>query len=551
MNIVSANAARPSLGDAREALAKVRNGCRDPKRFVRTFHLTREDDSVGLMRLTPHQQVVLDALVEHRFVLVVKYRQAYVSTIALAWLLGEVEYGPGLHGVFMAERRETAEDVFRRAANAYIAQPAWQRVPSVRSGLRGIEFDHGGGVLSRLQVMTAGAGGGVPALGQSVSRAVFTEFGFWRNQARVIGHLFPTFLKRPNARICGESTPGAHNCGYHKLVMANWGLPPVDSDEEDLRRYHVVFLPWWEDPTCVARGRDGQPLDPRGFRTDSDEDALVEAMPGITAGHLLFRRQLLDGEFDGDARLFESKYPRSVYDGWYSTLRPVFPEDDLKALLGASRPDCVIDGAWEEPILGHQYGLFVDPNSYGSAGDPSAHTLIDLTDRIEVGAWSGRVDPVAYADVLARLGKRFNNAMIVVEANAAACVTALCLSGYPNVWRSDTNPDHPGYYRTRNAVDRAHGAFVRMMREKRLRLHSRAGIQQCLAYDGTSAHGKADEEEHHYDRVVTYLMAADLISTMPVIVPRRPLVDPLTGAMSVAGFKALDKALARRRGPGI
>ena len=550
--------ASPSRAEVQATLKAIREGCEDPLRFCPTFWLTREDDSIGFLNLTPHQRLVLLALIAHRFVLVVKYRQAYCSTVCLAWLLGQVEYTPGIHGVFMAERRESAEDTFRRVSNAYAAQPAWQKVPSIRDGLRGIEFDHGQNIRSRLQVMTAGAGRGAPALGQSVSRAVFTEFGFWGNQKRVIGHLFPTFLKRPNARIVGESTPGSHGCGYHKLVMANWRVPNVVDNDDlpaedlDLRRYHVVFLPWWEDPTCVARHGDGRIMDVSGFRPDRDEDKLIEAMPGITAGHIMFRRQLLDAEFDGDERLFESKYPRSIYDGWYSTLAPAFPEEDLKALLAQARNDCGVEGSWEEPIPGHRYAIFADPNSYGKAGDPSAHSMWDLDDRIEVAAWGGRKDPVAYAHCLARLGKRFNDAMIVVESNAAACVTALCLSGYPNVWRADDNPDHPGYYRSHNAVDRAHGAFVSQLRAKRMRMHSHEGIQECLAYDGSIKHGKAaDGSDTHCDRVITYLMAADIMSRMPVVVPKRPLVDPVTGGMSVAGFKALDKAMRKKQGTQI
>lgn len=535
---------------------------RDPERFVRTFHLTREDDSLGLMDPTAHQMLVLRALMEHRFVLVVKYRQAYISTIALAWLLGQVEYTPGLHGVFMAERGGSAEDTFRRAFNAYMAQPRWMRVPATRAGLHGIEFVHKG----RLQVMTAGAGQAAPALGQSVSRAVFTEFGFWRNQRKVIGNLFPAFLKRPHARIIGESTPGPFGCGYHELVMANWQVPNVDEAAEqavfdanplaapDTRRYHVVFLPWWHDATCVARGDHGI-IDASGLVIEQSEYALMEAMPGITRGHLLFRRQLLESEFGGDHRLFESKYPRDVYSGWYSSKTPAFPEEDLRAMLPDSVTDCAMDGAWEAPEDGEKYWIFVDPNSYGRSGDPSAHSVFRVGQRREVAAWSGRIDPVAYAHVLARLGRWFNNATIVVESNAAACITALMGTGYVGVWCADDNRDHPGWYRTANAKDRAHGAFVQLLRAKdasRLHLASREGIQQCLAYDGTGAHGRSSEgAEHHYDRVAVYLMAADLLAKMPVPVLVRPLVDYATSSLSVKGFKALAASRARKQGTQI
>ena len=480
------------------------------KQFARTTVITRENSSVGYCEPTAMQVEVFDALDMYRFVNVLKHRQAYISTSAWQWLLSQVEYTPGLGGQLIANRKEVAEDIWQRALYAYQQQPPEIKVPAGSEGLRGIRFSHNG----HLTISTAGSD--TPAIGASIDRLVCTEFGFWRNAKLATSHLFPSFAKRPNARGLIESTPGYHGSAHHELTLASLGAAGSDTPH----MFHTIFLKWWLDPTCVDAAE--------GLQLDNSEVALVEKLTGITPGHVAFRRRMLS-LFGGDERLFASKYPSSPYDCWFTTSTPAIPAAPLLEQLSFVEPDHTV-GWVPEYDPSTVYVIAADPNSYGESGDPSAYTVWDVARAREVAAWSGRLDPVKLARVLAGMGASLGNCTIIVESNAPACITALVAMGYPNIY--STSQSHPGWYATKQSIDRAHGRMVTAILDKQFQLCSRQGLHQLMAYDGQ----KKRKDGHHWDRVVSYYMVADFMTTHPARLRPPP---PQSGRMSVSDFKKL------------
>ena len=53
-------------------------------RFVQICRIVRENETIGCLEITPNQQLVLQACMDHRWVMVKKYRQAKEGT-ALAF----------------------------------------------------------------------------------------------------------------------------------------------------------------------------------------------------------------------------------------------------------------------------------------------------------------------------------------------------------------------------------------------------------------------------------------------------------------------------------
>lgn len=491
-------------------------GAREPSRFLRVCMLLREDQQLALMEPTEHQQLVIRRKALHRWLNVDKYRQAYQTTSAVFWLLGQVEYNPGITGVLIGDKYATSQEAWDRAWYAYQEQPSSIKVAAESIGAKGMRFRHGG----RFQILTARSE--APGIGKGIDRLVCTELGSWPNQQIALTHLFPTVNKRPRSEVIVESTPGEHGSPHHQLTMKSIAR---DSDSQ----FHTIFLPWWQDKTCTLpiatafrltneehRIRDHVIQVAKSLAQEEDR-TMHDAEKGyITDEHFMFRRVRLDTEFFGDVRLFAAKYPISIYDGWYTTSAPAIPQEPLLRLLesGMSVDDggAPIGVAWEEPENDCEYLLCADPNSYGSTGDPSAYTLWHLWDCREVGAWSGRRDPSEFAHDLARIGKRFNNALIVVESNAAACITELVNSGYPNVYFNNDEATHPGFFMTGPGKDRAHRHLVFRLRhaEERFLVRSKAGLHQLLSYDGR---GKR-RRDHHFDRVITYLLAATVMETM-------------------------------------
>ena len=165
---------------------QARKALSDPRRFVRVCQILKENEDIGFLDPTGAQLQTLNAAMAHRWVIVNKYRQAKQTTLAVMWLLGQVMFSKGLKGALVAEKHETSEMAFERLMFAYRGILPQFRIASKTSGVRHLEFEHGGGI----QTLTGA--GRAPAVGRSIDRLVLTEYGEWPHQKEAAAHLFPT-----------------------------------------------------------------------------------------------------------------------------------------------------------------------------------------------------------------------------------------------------------------------------------------------------------------------------------------------------------------------
>lgn len=464
--------------------------------FVSMCQIVREDETIGFMTPTYTQRKLLDAYHNNNWVIVNKFRQAKITTISVMLLLRDCMYLEGVKGLLIAERQDTAEDIFERILFAYQRLPDDVRMPLApgkKAGATQMQFVHGGGI----KVLTAG--GRSPAIGRSIDRLVITEFGEAQWQKKAAINIFPTVNKRVNAKVVLESTPG--RAGSHHEQM--WR-----SAMEGTSRFHPLFLEWWEDDSCITLDKSFSP-------TSAERDYQVKH-PGMSLRNLAFRRQALGTEFVGDTRLFSCKYPSDPYDGWLGATDPVIPADVLKKYLAESQADPPIGkfGCHEidPPKAGHQYVITADPAGFGGKGDKSALTVFDAVNQQEVAFWEGRESPDRFYHRLLKVQKRYSMGLLAVESNAAACIALLKDNGAKNLLWTDRN--HPGWYATAKRLREAEARLVRMLGEQELHLRSRGMLHQLLNYDGSRKKRVKgfDGVTHHFDRARTAVMAADVLS---------------------------------------
>lgn len=499
------------MGSRRDAAQRALS---DPRRFVRVCQIVREDEGVGFLDPTYAQERVLDAVVNHQWVMVGKYRQAKQTTLAVMWLLGQVMFSRGVKGALVAEKHETAEMAFERLQFAYRGIPSRFRVGSKSGGVRHMDFDHGGGI----QTLTGA--GRAPAVGRSIDRLVLTEYGEWPHQREAAAHLFPSINKRPNARVILESTFGRAGSQHERM----WR-----SALEGKGRFHAVFLEWWRDISC----RLPVPMD---FQPSNEELRYLQEHDGMDFGNLMFRRRSLDTEFAGDTRLFRSKYPSDPYDGWLGSLDPVMPEEAIRVLLQSAVPDPE-EGEWgcrelHAPRANGVYLITADPAGYGAKGDPSALTVWDAISREEVANWSGREDPGKFAQRLLNVQARYGGCLLAVESNAAHCIATLRSVGASRLlW---TDKAHPGWYTTRKRLQEAEARTIQLLRDEDLRIRSRSTLHQLLDYDGRARDSKSNAG-HHYDRAITAVMAGDILSRRAFT----PITLATEGASTPSGYVSI------------
>ena len=467
-----------------------------PDAFVSMCQIVRENESIGYLEPTKTQRKLLQAVHDNRWVIVNKFRQAKITTISVMLLLRDCMYLEGVKGLLIAERQDTAEDIFERILFSYNRLPADVRMPMAKgrkAGTTQMHFCHGGGI----KVLTAG--GRSPAIGRSIDRLVITEFGEAQWQKKAAINIFPTVNKRKNARVILESTPG--RAGSHHEQMWRSAL-------EDKSRFSPLFLDWWDDDSCQIDDPDFQPTE--------EELTYLQHHEGMTSENLAFRRSALNTEFVGDARLFSSKYPSDPYDGWLGSMAPIMPSDVLKPALARAVPDpplatvgcCVLD----KPRVNSQYIITADPAGFGGSGDKSALTVWDALERREVAFWEDREDPGRFAYRLMRLQGYYNSALLAVESNATACIAVLKDKNCKNLlW---TSRNHPGWYATEKRIQEAEARLVQMLRQNDITIRSRGLLHQLINYDGSRKKRVKglDGTTHHFDRARTAIMAADILS---------------------------------------
>ena len=475
---------------------KVRALFSTPEAFVSMCQIVREDESTGYMNPTHTQKKLLRAYDENRWLMVNKFRQAKITTVSVMLLLRDCMYLSGVKGLLIAERQDTAEDIFERILFAYQRLPDDVRMPLApgrKAGATQMQFIHGGGI----KVLTAG--GRSPAIGRSIDRLVITEFGEAQWQRKAAINIFPTVNKRPNAKVILESTPG--RAGSHHEQMWRSAL-------EGNSRFHPLFLEWWEDESCQEKDET--------FKPTSSELEYLSRHSGMNAHNLAFRRRGLNTEFVGDTRLFSCKYPSDAYDGWLGSTNPVMPAEILKPLLDVAdqEPSLGPYGCheFEPPKPGHKYVITADPAGFGSTGDKSALTVWDALEWKEIAFWEDRESPDKFAQRLKTVQKRYLGALLAVESNATACIAILKDQGTRNLLWTDSN--HPGWYATQKRLQEAEARLVRMLRERDLSIRSRGMLHQLLNYDGTRKKRVRGEDGtvHHFDRARTAVMAADILA---------------------------------------
>ena len=508
---------------------KVRALFSTPDAFVSMCQIVREDETIGYMEPTFTQRKVLEAYENNQWIMVNKFRQAKITTVSVMLLLRDCMFLEGVKGLLIAERQDTAEDIFERILFAYQRLPADVRMPLApgrKAGATQMQFVHGGGI----KVLTAG--GRSPAIGRSIDRLVITEFGEAQWQKKAAINIFPTVNKRPNAKVILESTPG--RAGSHHEQM--W-----QSSLEGNSRFTPVFLEWWRDESCRIIAKD---LD---FKPDEVEYQQRHKDMGLAS--LAFRQRALGTEFVGDARLFSSKYPSDPYDGWLGSTNPVMPAELLKPALAAAKSDPPM-GMFsifeiDEPVPDTKYLITADPAGFGSTGDKSALTVWDTMERKEVAFWEGREAPDRFSKRLERAQKRYNMALLAVESNATACIAILKENGAKNLlW---TNHNHPGWYATNKRLQEAEALLVRMLRHEEITLRSRGLLHQLLNYDGTRKKRTKglDGATHHFDRARTAVMAADILSRRHFVKGATEIQLPRTPGQITIGD--LDKHKAHQK----
>ena len=355
--------------------------------------------------------------------IVLKGRQMGLSTMIGGWLYWRASQVAAQKVFVVAHKGEATATLFEMTKRFHDLCPTVLKPSTKYSGKKELSFDN---LQSSYLIQTAGGDGIGRA--ETLTMVHASEVGFWpvgsaRDNWNGLTKAVPN--KRGTA-IFVESTANGVSGQFYDLwqgaVRGENGFTPV-------------FLPWF----LMEEYRDAVP---EGFQRSPEEGDLA-ALYGLDDGQLSFRRREI-GLTSRDQ--FRQEYPCCSEEAFLTSGMPVFNPDQLAAMEReiVRQPGLLLaleDGKFRPnprgqlrefiaPDLGdtitarppETYYIGADVALGVQGGDFSVAQVLDSSKR-QVAKWSGHVHPDYFADILAALGRRYNDARLIVEVNNHGLLT--------------------------------------------------------------------------------------------------------------------------------
>tara|TARA_R110000868_G_scaffold87034_4_gene243657 strand:+ start:6288 stop:7910 length:1623 start_codon:yes stop_codon:yes gene_type:complete len=379
-------------------------------------------------------------------ILVLKCRQIGVSTWGASYVYHKTATQFNKNALIIADDDENSSGLFRMTKLFYENSAPLVRPMQRYSNEKAIEFNHpdktnNNGLNSKISVTTAGK------LSAGRSKTIqylhCSEFAYWPNAALVSTGLFQSVPLMDNTSILIESTAngvGGKGAQFYEMCMR-----AIDGDSA----YKFFFFDWKENPEYeIEPGED--------FKLDDEEKDLAEKYPNLTLRKLAFRRYKIRNEMGStilDPRdQYMQEYPDSPVSAFIASGRPCFNtgqiHKDIERAKDGERYTYAAGGfkadsrgefhVFKKPE-NKAYSIGADVAEGLETGDFSTACVIDKN--LEVCCtYSGHIDPDQFGEILVRLAKWFNGAIITHEVNnhGHAVSSALKRLAYNKVWKRET-----------------------------------------------------------------------------------------------------------------
>lgn len=328
--------------------------------------------------------------------IILKARQMGMTTwVAGQFFLKTITH-PGTLTVQVAHTQEAASSIFRIVHRFLRLLPRSLCQGALRTSqvnARQIIFP---GMDSEYRVETAGAPNA--GRGLTITNLHCSEVARWPGDPAEILQGLRAALS-PEGELVLESTPmGAAGCFWKEWQEAN-STGTVQH-----------FFPWWMEDAYRGYEVDDISL-------DGTEMQLVKDL-GMSPEQIEYRRQVRRS-FRG---LAGQEYAEDAMECFLTSGDCIFDTAAIdRRLREISAP--VREGenglqVWLEPVKGREYLLAADPAGGGTDGDYSVAEVIDLTTGLQCAEMQSRLPPLELANALAKLARRYNQALLVVERNS-------------------------------------------------------------------------------------------------------------------------------------
>jgi len=425
------------------------------REFIRRLKIRDKGKQLVPFHPNPCQDRFLDLLEkmakEHRppRVIIDKSRRVGISTICIALLNAQCCGASAMEARVLAHLGDTARILLDMAKGMHqsIGLPAdWRRRHNLLYDVDEVNS-------SKLTVQTAKTTGG--GRGGGFTSLLASEAAYYEKEGSFLA-LLPTLPRYENFFCFIESTAnGRVDVGgeFYDTFRA-----AINHESE----FEAFFVPWYEDPTCLA--------DPIILKRPTDDENAKEEKEirkkyKLTDQQMAWRRLAYMNEAEGLLQKLHQEFPISWEESFISSDNPTFGKDEIELCEKnvkpprwrtnlMRRPDGRVEMSgsggffklWEQPHPGHEYFLGADAARGELHGDFSAAVVWNGTTGHQAAAFQERAGVDEFADLLDKLGRFYNNAMMTPETS--------CNLGNTVMQRLLKEFKYPRWYRWQGRDDR-------------------------------------------------------------------------------------------------
>ncbi|HEY6169782.1 MAG TPA: hypothetical protein VI454_17215 [Verrucomicrobiae bacterium] len=376
-----------------------------------------------------------------------KARQVWISVGVAAQFFQGTAALAGQHTLVLANDEATALNLFQhyqRFADHYRPFGGAFKLPAVlRNTKTEIEWTNGSWIKAHTTRTLS--------IGRSFTlrRVHFSEAAYYSDLKTTMTAVMAAVPADKDTMVVVESTPNGIGNEFHRLCLSAY---------EGRSEWELLFIAWWENPEY------SRPLaDPGKFQaTLSREEIEMMRQYGLQLEQLHWRRWAIANICNGDAELFKQEYPGNFHEGFLASGRPRF---SLAAIQRMPLVHDAVQGGLEETVyagsprihfmprergeltlfrkpdpaktyvIGADSAEGIDTNEGEGEADPDYSVAIvrERESGDQAATLRGRIEPAEFGRYIALLGRWYNNACLIPEANntGIATIDALLIAGYP------------------------------------------------------------------------------------------------------------------------
>lgn len=270
------------------------------------FYIVNVDEGRQTIKLRKYQKRILKSLKNNRFVVLLASRQIGKSSILTIYMLWIALFNDDQNILLVANKENTAKEIFKRIKLAYEMLPNYLKSPVVKYAETSMSLTNGSAISISTTTSDTGRGSSVSLL--CLDELAFIDPGmleaFWAS-------VYPVISSSKKAKILAVSTPNGVGNLFHSLYSG--ALKTGD----DWNGWKSERVDWWE-----VDGRDEEWKE-RTIRTMGSREKFAQEFECVF---------LSSGESALDEGLYENLQlniydPKYVYDeGSYTIWEP--PSDD-------------------------------------------------------------------------------------------------------------------------------------------------------------------------------------------------------------------------------